>query len=109
MGGPVHKVGHDPETGKAIIKMSSARHRQKSRKAVKKGHRGKTSVSTTGRARNCTVGSWLEVWMENYAKLNCVHRPTKLGFLKNHIKSQIGGILAGRPDLLDLQRFCYIC
>lgn len=28
-----YTVGHDPETGKAIIKMSSAKHRQKSRKS----------------------------------------------------------------------------
>ena len=47
-----------------------------------------------GRAKTYTVGSWLEVWMENYAKVKL--RPstfkTSQGFLKNHIKPQIGSV-----------------
>ena len=46
------------------------------------------------KAKAYTVGSWLEVWMENYVKIKL--RPstfkTSQGFLKNHIKPQIGGI-----------------
>lgn len=44
------------------------------------------------KAKPYTVGSWLEVWMENYVKIKL--RPstfkTSQGFLKNHIKPQIG-------------------
>ena len=60
-----------------------------------------------GRAKTYTVGSWLEVWMENYAKVKL--RPstfkTSQGFLKNHIKPQIGGIPLADLTSLDLQRF----
>ena len=60
-----------------------------------------------GRTRNYTVGTWLEVWMENYAKIKL--RPstfkTSQGFLKNHIKPQIGGIPLADLTSLDLQRF----
>ena len=59
------------------------------------------------RDRTYTVGSWLEVWMENYAKVKL--RPstfkTSQGFLKNHIKPQIGGIPLADLTSLDLQRF----
>ena len=54
-----------------------------------------------------TVGSWLEVWMENYARVKL--RPstfkTSQGFLKNHIKPQIGGVPLADLTSLDLQRF----
>ena len=60
-----------------------------------------------GRAKTYTVWSWLEVWMENYAKIKL--RPstfkTSQGFLKNHIKPQIGGIPLADLTSLDLQRF----
>ena len=59
------------------------------------------------KAKTYTVGSWLEVWMENYAKIKL--RPstfkTSQGFLKNHIKPQIGGIPLADLTFLDLQRF----
>ena len=58
-----------------------------------------------GRAKTYTVGSWLEVWMENYAKVKL--RPstfkTGQGFLKNHIKPQIGSIPLADLTSLDLQ------
>ena len=59
------------------------------------------------KAKTYTVGSWLEVWMENYAKIKL--RPstfkTSQGFLKNHIKPQIGSIPLADLTSLDLQRF----
>ena len=59
------------------------------------------------KAKAYTVGSWLEVWMENHAKVKL--RPstfkTSQGFLKNHIKPQIGSIPLTELTSLDLQRF----
>ena len=53
------------------------------------------------------MGSWLEIWMENYAKIKL--RPstfkTSQGFLKNHIKPQIGSVPLTELTSLDLQRF----
>ena len=60
-----------------------------------------------GKAKTYTVSSWLEVWMENYAKIKL--RPstfkTSQGFLKNHIKPQIGSVPLTELTSLDLQRF----
>ena len=59
------------------------------------------------KAKAYTVCSWLEVWMENYVKIKL--RPstfkTSQGFLKNHIKPQIGSIPLAELTSLDLQRF----
>ena len=59
------------------------------------------------KAKAYTVGSWLEAWMENYARVKL--RPstfkTSQGFLKNHIKPQIGNIPLAELTSLDLQRF----
>ena len=59
------------------------------------------------KAKSFTVGSWLEVWMENYAKIKL--RPSTFkasqGFLKNHIKPQIGSIPLAELTSLDLQKF----
>ena len=101
-----YTVGHDPETGKAIIKnvlgKTQAEVKEKSKKAIEEN----VGIDY-GRAKNYTVGSWLEVWMENYAKIK--PRPstykTSQGFLKNHIKPQIGGIPLADLTSLDLQRF----
>ena len=53
------------------------------------------------------MGTWLEVWLENYAKIKL--RPstfkTSQGFLKNHIKPQIGSVPLAELTSLDLQRF----
>ena len=78
------------------------------RKALSAGHtKLKKAIEENvgidyGRAKTYTVGTWLEVWMENYAK---VKLKTSQGFLKNHIKPQIGGIPLADLTSLDLQRF----
>ena len=60
-----------------------------------------------GKIKSFTVGSWLEIWMENYAKIKL--RPsmfkTSQGFLKNHIKPRIGSIPLAELTSLDLQKF----
>ena len=66
-----YTVGHDPETGKAIIKNVLGKTQTEVKEKLKK-------------AIEENVGSWLEVWMENYARVKL--RPstfkTSQGFLK---------------------------
>ena len=59
------------------------------------------------KAKAYTVGSWLEVWMENYVKIKLRSSTfkTSQGFLKNHIKLQIGSISLADCTSLGLQRF----
>ena len=88
-----YTVGHDPETGKAIIKNVLGKTQAEVKEKLKKAIEENVGIDY-GKAKTYTVGSWLEVWMENYAKVKL--RPstfkTSQGFLKNHIKPQIGSV-----------------
>ena len=101
-----YTVGHDPETGKAIIKNVLGKTQAEVKEKLKKAIEENVGIDY-GRAKTYTVGSWLEVWMENYAKIKL--RPstfkTSQGFLKNHIKPQIGSIPLADLTSLDLQQF----
>ena len=101
-----YTVGHDAETGKAIIKNVLGKTQTEVKEKLKKAIEENVGIDY-GRAKTYTVGSWLEVWMENYAKVKL--RPstfkTSQGFLKNHIKPQIGSVPLAELTSLDLQRF----
>ena len=101
-----YTVGHDPETGKAIIKNVLGKTQAAVKEKLKKAIEENVGIDY-GRAKTYTVGTWLEVWMENHAKVKL--RPstfkTSQGFLKNHIKPQIGSIPLADLTSLDLQRF----
>ena len=78
-----YTVGHNPETGKAIIKNVLGKTQTEVKEQLKKAIEENVGIDY-GRAKTYTVGSWLEVWMENYAKIKL--RPstykTSQGFLK---------------------------
>ena len=101
-----YTVGHDPETGKAIIKNVLGKTQAEVKEKLKKAIEKNVGIDY-GRAKTYTVGTWLEIWLENYAKIKL--RPstfkTSQGFLKNHIKPQLGNIPLADLTSLDLQRF----
>ena len=101
-----YTAGRDPETGKAIIKNVLGKTQVEVKEKLKKAIEESGSIDY-GRAKSYTVGSWLEVWLENYAKIKL--RPstfkTSQGFLKNHIKPNIGDIPLSELTALDLQKF----
>ena len=101
-----YTVGHDPETGKAIIKNVLSKTQAEVKEKLKKAIEENVGIDY-GRAKTYTVGTWLEVWMENYARVKL--RPstfkTSQGFLKTHIKPQIGSVPLAELTSLDLQRF----
>ena len=88
-----YTVGHDPETGKAIIKNVLGKTQAEVKEKLKKAIEENVGIDY-GRAKNYTVGNWLEVWYENYAKIKM--RPstylTYHGYIENHIKPQLGKI-----------------
>ena len=102
-----YTVGHDPETGKAIIKNVLGKTQAEVKEKLKTAIEENVGIDY-GKAKSFTVGSWLEVWMENYARIKL--RPstfkTSQGFLRNHIKPQIGSIPLAELTSLDLQKFC---
>ena len=80
-----YTVGHDPETGKAIIKNVLGKTQAEVKEKLKTAIEENVGIDY-GKAKSFTVGSWLEVWMENYARIKL--RPstfkTSQGFLKPH-------------------------
>ena len=63
-----YTVGHDPETGKAIIKNALGKTQAAVKEKLKKAIEENVGIDY-GRTKTYTVGSWLEAWMENYAKV----------------------------------------
>ena len=99
-----YTAGRDPENGKAIIKnvlgKTQAEVKEKLKRAIEE-----TAGLDVAKAGQYTVGSWLEVWYESYAKIKM--RPssylTYRGYIDNHIKPNIGNIPLGGLTTLDLQ------
>ena len=101
-----YTAGHDPETGKAIYKnvlgRSQAEVKEKLKQAI-----GETRALDITKAGKYTVGEWMEVWFQDYAKIKV--RPsshqTYQGYIHNHIRPNIGDIPLEKLTSLDLQKF----
>ena len=101
-----YTVGHDPETGKTIIENVLGKTQAEVKEKLKKAIEENVGIDY-GRAKTYTVGNWLEVWYENYAKIKM--RPstylTYHGYIENHIKPQLGKIPLNDLTTLHLQQF----
>ena len=101
-----YTAGRDPETGRAIYKnvlgKTQAEAKAKLKQAIEKA-KG-LDAAKVGRY---TVGQWMEVWFEHYAKVKV--RPsshqTYRGYIDNHIKPNIGKIPLEKLTSLELQKF----
>ena len=60
------------------------------------------------KAGKYTVGTWMDEWFENYAKIKA--RPsshqTYRGYINNHIKPDIGEVPLEKLTSLELQKIC---
>lgn len=59
------------------------------------------------KAGKYTVGKWMEVWFHDYAKIKSwlsAHQ-TYQGYIRNHIRPNIGDIPLEKLTSLDLQKF----
>ena len=101
-----YTAGHDPETGKAIYKnvlgKTQAEVKEKLKQAI-----GEALALDITKAGKYTVGEWMEVWFQDYAKIKV--RPsshqTYQGYIQNHIRPNIGDIPLEKLTSLDLQKF----
>ncbi|SFP26346.1 Site-specific recombinase XerD [Oscillibacter sp. PC13] len=99
-----YTAGHDT-TGKAIYKnvlgKTQAEVKEKLKRAIEE-NKGLDIV----KAGQYTLGQWMDVWFENYAKLKV--RPsshqTYKGYINNHIKPHVGSIPLSKLTSLDLQK-----
>lgn len=101
-----YTAGHDPETGKAIYKnvlgKTQAEVKEKLKQAI-----GETQALDITKAGKYTVGEWMEVWFQDYAKIKV--RPsshqTYQGYIHNHIQPNMGDIPLEKLTSLDIQKF----
>lgn len=99
-----YTAGRDPVTGKAIYKnvlgKTQAEVKEKLKAAIEK------SAVRTVSMEHYTVGQWLDIWMESYAKLQvrASSYKTYQGFIENHIKPALGEIPLEKLTSMDLQR-----
>ena len=99
-----YTAGRDPVTGKAIYKnvlgKTQAEVKEKLKAAIEK------SSTLDIKAEHCTVGQWLDTWMENYAKLQVRASSCKTyqGFIDNHIRPALGDMSMKKLTAMDLQR-----
>ena len=101
-----YTAGHDPETGKAIYKNVLGKTQTEVKEKLKQAI-GETQALDITKAGKYTVGEWMEVWFQDYAKIKV--RPsshqTYQGYIHNHIQPNMGDIPLEKLTSLDIQKF----
>ena len=99
-------AGHDPATGKQIIKSVLGKTQAEVKEKLKKAMEDSTKVDFTKNGKY-TVGTWLDEWFENVAKIKvrASSHQTYKGYIENHIKPNIGNIPIEKLTTMDLQKF----
>ena len=100
-----YTAGRDLETGRAIYKNVLGKTQAEAKAKLKQAIEEAKGLDAT-KAGRYTVGQWMEVWFEHYAKVKV--RPsshqTYRGYIDNHIKPNIGKIPLEKLTSLDLQK-----
>ena len=101
-----YTVGHDPETGKAILKnvlgKTQAEVKEKLKAAISESQ--KLDVSKAG---TYTVSSWVKTWYEVYAEPR-LREKTKdyyLNYIGNHIIPELGNTPLEKLTTIQIQKF----
>ena len=101
-----YTAGRDPDTGKAIYKNVLGKTQAEAKAKLKQAIEEAKGLDAS-KAGRYTVGEWMEVWFEHYAKVKV--RPsshqTYRGYIDNHIKPNIGKIQLEKLTSLELQKF----
>ena len=101
-----YTVGHDPESGKRIIKnvlgKTQAEVKEKLKSAI--GDSQRLDISKTG---NYTVAAWVRIWYEVYAepRIRPNTREYYTNYIENHIIPGIGKIMLDKLTTIQIQRF----
>ena len=100
-----YTAGHDSETGKPIYRNVLGRTQSEVKEKLKTAIKATQSLDSS-KTGQYTLGQWMDVWYENYAKIKV--RPsshqTYKGYIENHIKPNMGDIPLEKLTTLDLQR-----
>ena len=99
-------AGHDPSTGKQVIKSVLGKTQAEVKEKLKKAMDDAQKVDFT-KSGKYTVGLWMDEWFENVAKIKvrASSHQTYRGYIDNHIKPNIGNIPIEKLTTMDLQKF----
>lgn len=100
-----YTAGRNPETGKAIYKNVLGKTQAEVKEKLKQALETAKRLDFT-KAGQYNVGQWLELWLEDYAKLKVrpsTHK-TYQGFIKHHVTPNIGSIPLLKLTTMDLQK-----
>ena len=101
-----YTAGRAPETGRAIYKNVLGKTQAEAKAKLKQAIEEAKGLDTAKVGRY-TVGQWMKVWFEHYAKIKV--RPsshqTYRGYIDNHIKPDIGKVPLEKLTSLELQKF----
>ncbi len=100
-----YTAGQAPETGKTVYKNVLGKTQAEVKAKLKQAIQENAEVDTF-KAAQYTVGQWMDVWFENYAKIKVrlTSHQTYRGYIDNHIKPNIGKIPLGKLTTLELQK-----
>lgn len=100
-----YTAGYDPATGKPIHKSVLAKTQAEAKDRLRRAMEDTRGLDIA-KAGQYTVGQWLDIWFDNYAKLKV--RPsshqTYRGYIDHHIKPYIGSIPLAKLTSLELQQ-----
>lgn len=98
-----YTAGRAPETGRAIYKNVLGKTQAEAKAKLKQAIEEANGLDTAKVGRY-TVGQWMKVWFEHYAKIKV--RPsshqTYRGYIDNHIKPNIGKVPLEKLTSLEL-------
>ena len=101
-----YTAGIDPETGKPIAKSVLARTQRECKEKLQKAMEELEKIDVAKR-RDYTVGEWVQLWYENYAKPSV--RASTAAYYKNyidqHIVPHIGDVKLTALTTLQIQKF----
>ena len=100
-----YTAGHDLESGRALYKNVLGRTQAEVKEKLKVAIKETQSLDQT-KVGKYTVGEWIEVWFEDYAKIK-VHpssHQTYQGYIDNRIKPNIGDIPLEKLTSMGLQK-----
>lgn len=100
-----YTAGHDLESGRAIYKNVLGRTQAEVKEKLKVAIKETQSLDQT-KVGKYTVGEWMEVWFEDYAKIKVYpsSHQTYRGYIDNRIKPNIGDIPLEKLTSMGLQK-----
>ena len=101
-----YTAGHDPDTGKAMVKNVLGRTQAEVREKMKAAISEVARLDPV-RSGQYTLGQWVEQWFEIYSKPNLRESTARYYrmFIDKHIIPKLGGVMLNKLRAIEIQKF----